>query len=258
MNRFCLLSLAIAGLIGGASSNTAEARHFGIVGFGHHSHHHGHVVRDRHGHIIGHYRRNLFHHGSTRIVPHSGSAHGSYFVRNGRYYYYPQTASAGIHTTNYRPEEIAFGSCSHIDDLALRLETMANELCLDLFYNYSHNFEFHVTYAEAYQVLEVARFIHDAEHLEDRDAMRSRLGGLDELFHHIQDDVRGWTRHHRRQIGHLGILSKMDLMEATLHHLMHDVGVSLGSVPGEQAPPPVGSEPEQAPLPATLPTALKP
>lgn len=256
MNRFHILTLAVTGIVAAVAA-PVQAQHFSHHGHGIHSGHYGHVVRDRHGHVIGRYHQNLFQGGSTHIVPHtSATCHGSYFMRNGHYYYYPQTA--GVRTTNYRPEEISFGGFSHVDDLALRLETLANELCLDLFYNYQHNFEFRETYAEAYQVLEVARYIHDAEHLQDRDAIRSRLGGLDDLFHHIQDDVRGWSRHHHRQIGTLGIVSKMDLMESTLHHLMHDVGVELTPAAGEQAPPPADAAPEQAPPPLSLPTSFRP
>jgi hypothetical protein len=161
----------------------------------------------------------------------------------------------GGRTSFYRPQEITFGGFSHVDDLAVRFEELANELCLDLYYNYSHNFEFRETYSEAYQVLEVARFIHDSEHRQDRVAIQEQLAGLDDLFHHVQSNVRGWTRHRRRQIGDLGILSKMNLLESTLHHLMNDVGVKLAPGTPEQAPPPADHELEQAPQPLSLPTA---
>jgi len=48
----------------------------------------------------------------------------------------------------------------------------------------------------------------EAEHLQDRAAILSKLAGADSLFHHVEQDVQGWTRHHHRQIGSLGILSK--------------------------------------------------
>lgn len=68
---------------------------------------------------------------------------------------------------------------------------------------------------------------------------------MDALFHHVQDDVRDWSRRHRRQIGQLGILSKMDMIESALHHLMNDVGVHEAGVP-EPAPGGIG---ERAPAP---------
>jgi hypothetical protein len=259
MNRFYILTVAVTGAVAAATTSTADAQHFSHYGVGHHGGHQNHVFRDRHGHVIGSYHRDIIHADDTRVVPHtSGSHHGSYFARGGRYFYYPQTASVGIHTSHYRPEEIAFGAFSHVDHLAVRLEELANEVCLDLYYNYSHNFEFRETYSEAYQVLEVARYIHDAEHRHDRAAIQEQLQGLDDLFHHVQDDVRGWTRHHRRQIGNLGILSKMGLLESTLHHLMNDVGVKLAPGTGEQAPAPADHEVEQAPKPLLLPTAFQP
>jgi len=231
MNRFLIVTLAVTGAVAAANSTSANAQHYNHVRPGHLRQQ---VVQDRHGHAV---------------------ARDNYYVRDGHYYHYPKTA--GVHTSHYRPQEITFGGFSHVDDLAIRLEDMANQLCLDLYYNYSHNFDFRVTYGEAYQVLEVARFIHDAEHHQDRAAIQKRLGGLDDLFHHVQDDVRGWSRHHHRQIGSLGILSKMDVLEDTLHHLMNDVGVTLAPEVNEEAPRPDDHDDEHAPAPLSLPTALR-
>jgi hypothetical protein len=258
MNRFNILTLAVTGIVAAATTSTTDAQHFSHHGLANYGNHHNHVFRDRHGHVIGRYHRDIIQASDTSVVPHTGGIHhGSYYARSGRHFYYPQTAAFGPQTGLARPQEITFGAFSHVDDLAVRLEALANELCLDLYYNYSHNFEFRETYSEAYQVLEVARYIHDAEHRHDRAAIQEQLGGLDDLFHHVQDDVRGWTRHHRRQIGNLGILSKMDLLESTLHHLMNDVGVRLTPATTEQAPPPADQEPEQAPQPLSLPTGYQ-
>ncbi|HIK91171.1 MAG TPA: hypothetical protein EYG03_04155 [Planctomycetes bacterium] len=216
---------------------------------GYHIDHHDHVIRDSHGHVIGNYHHDVVHRNSTYIVPHTSHAnhHGTYHLHNGNFYYTARTASNS--RTAQRAVAVNFGSFSHVEDLASRLEELTNEFCLVLHYNYSHNHGFRETYAEGYQLMLVAKFIHDAEHANDRDAIRSKLNGMDELFHHVQDDVRGWSRHHRRQIGQLGILSKMDMIESTLHHLMNDVGVHATG--GEQAPPPGGLR-EQAPAPLTV------
>ena len=72
-------------------------------------------------------------------------------------------------------------------------------------------------------------------HANDRAAIQSKLNGMDALFHHLQDDVRGWSRIPRRQIGTLGILTKLEMAEEALHHLMEDVGVSLSQ--GLEEPP---------------------
>ncbi|MEZ6064045.1 MAG: hypothetical protein R3C19_27175 [Planctomycetaceae bacterium] len=133
------------------------------------------------------------------------------------------------------PSEIHFGACEHVDQLAAELEVLMNELCLDLYYNYSHNPGFQETYTEAYSLYQTARLIHAAEHNFDRATVQRQLTGVDALFHHVQDDVHGWTRIPRRQIGTLGIIAKINLAEEALHHLMDDVGVS--ALPIREEPP---------------------
>ena len=226
---------------------------------GYHVDHHDHVVRDSHGHVIGNYHHDVIHQNSRYIIPHTSHSnqHGSYFVRDNGYYYAPQTASISSQVAPV-PVQVQFGSFSHVDDLASRLEDLCNEFCLDLHYNYSHNHGYSETYAEAYQILQVAKYIHDAEHANDRAAIRSQLNGVDSLFHHVQDDVRGWSRHHRQQVGQLGILSKMDMIESTLHHLMNDVGVQQAPPPGAHGEAPAPGFPAPGPLtvappPSTLP-----
>jgi len=134
------------------------------------------------------------------------------------------------------PDVAGYGEFSHVDELAAQLERLMNELCLDLHYNYSHNPGFHETYAEAYSLFQTAQFIHASEHNYDRGAIQSRIGGADALMHHIQDDVNGWSRVPHRQIGTLGMVTKLEMIEDTLHHLMQDVGVSLTT--GLEIPPP--------------------
>ncbi|QDT04443.1 hypothetical protein K227x_28340 [Rubripirellula lacrimiformis] len=216
-----------------------------------HIDHHDHVIRDSHGHVVRREHHDVVHNGWSHVVPSTirGYNAGQYYVENNQYYYQPQQSATHVVA---RPALLPFGGFSQYEDLSGRLETLVNELLLDLHYNYSHNHGFQETYAEGYQLLGVAKFIHEAEHNRDMQAMRSQLSGMDQLFHHIEDDVRGWSRHHHRQIGTLGIVAKTEMIEATLHHLMHDVGVSLDGQGVEQAPPPVQGV-EQAPPPMNLP-----
>lgn len=198
------------------------------------------IIRDSHGAVIGRYGRIVIHQDSTYIVPHTSGRHlGSYSVHDGKYYYYPRTAVTNGANATHQPQQIPFGGFAQADDLAGRLETLANDFCLDLHYNYSHNPGFRETYRDAYKVLQVAKYIHVAKHRQDVAAIRERVGGVDELFHHIQGEVRDWRRDQHRKFGSLGILSKMDLIESTIHHLMNDVGVKHSPVAdGEKAPPP--------------------
>ncbi len=237
-----MLALAVMAIAATASDANAQRLRFSIGGHGGRLHidHDDRVVRDSHGHIISRHHGGNAHRNWDHIVPRYQTNHsGSYYSSGGRYYYAPQTAGIGQAPA---PVAVQFGSFSHVDDLAVRLEGLTNELCLDLHYNYQHNHGFRETYAEAYQILQVAKFIHDAEHAQDRQAIAARLGGLDALFHHVEDDVRGWSRHHHRQIGSLGILTKMEYIESTLHHLMNDVGVQAAPQGPEQAPAPGGVE----------------
>jgi hypothetical protein len=160
-----------------------------------------------------------------------------------------------------KPVQIEFGGYAHVDDLAGRFERLMNQLCLDLHYNYRHNPGFPETYRAAYHVLDTAKYIHDKEHQGDREEVARRLDEVDGLFHQVQDEVRRWSRQQYRQIGQAGVQTKLDSVEATLHHLMNDVGVSgahgapeaaPASSVNEVAPPPepAGSVPVSLPPPA--------
>ena len=237
--RFALLAAVATLTFATATTASAQYPHFSGGFPGYHVDHHDHVIRDSHGHVIRRYHHDVLHRDSHHISPGASALqHGLYHMHNGRYYYTPPS-TIGRRVVVSRPAIVTFGGFSHVDDLAARLEDQCNEFLLDLYYNYSHNPGFRETYGEAYQLYEVARYIHAAEHHQDREAMRAKLGGMDALFHHLQDDVRGWSRHHHRQVGALGILSKMELIESTLHHLMNDVGVhATPEIEGELAPVP--------------------
>mgnify|MGYP001394916971 CR=1 FL=1 len=224
-----------------------------------HGHGWGHGHGRGHGHLHGYHG---IHADWRFVVPYyDRHYHGSYYVDSGRYYYHPE-----MYVTNpdsyvvSKPISVDFGGFAHVDDLAGRLERLANELCLDMNYNYPHNPGFSTTYREAYQILETAKYIHAKEHQNDRDEIARRLQELDPLFHHVDWEIRGWSRDHRRQIGRGGVLTKAEMMESILHHLMNDVGIRPHSsqspeaalAPGsdEIAPPPML---EMSPPPDTLP-----
>ena len=229
IQKTMLFSIASLLLASSASAQPTCSRRV-VIQPSHHHHHYGHptpIVINR---------------GVSRITPIISAhlTHGSY--PQGGY------VTAGLAPM---PSQIAFGSFSHVDELASRLEVLMNELCLDMYYNYSHNPGFQETYTEAYSLFQTARYIHASEHNYDRDEICRLIGGADALFHHIQEDVRGWSRVPNRQIGALGILTKMEMTEETIHHLMDDLGVS--ATPGLEEPPAPGLL--NAPLPLSLPPA---
>jgi hypothetical protein len=180
------------------------------------------------------------HAGDHHVLRYHDQHHrGYYFERNGHYYYNDGRGNSVL---------VRSGSFSHVDDLAIRLEQLTSELCLDMHYNYRHNPGFKETYREVYQLYELAKYIHAEEHHGHHEEIARKLTGMDDLFHHVQEDIRGWHRHHHRQIGSLGIISKTDRIESTIHHLMNDVGARFEVAP-EEPPLPAGGGRELPPRP---------
>jgi hypothetical protein len=180
-------------------------------------------------------------------VPHwDHHHHGTYYSDEGSYYYLPQTYVTDPRTyVAAKPVQIEFGGYAHVDDLSARLERIANQLCLDLHYNYRHNANFAQVYRGAYQVLGTAKFIRVNANQADRGEVTRLLDEADGLFHHVQEQVAGWSRRQVRQIGQSSLQAKLNMVEATLHHLMHDVGAN--GAHGEPAVP--QEETEVAPAP---------
>lgn len=138
---------------------------------------------------------------------------------------------------------VTYGGFSHIDDLAVELEQRARDILWEMHFHYRHNRDFDITYAEAYSMLTQAKYIHAAEHRGDRAAIARIAGELDELFHHVEDDVRTWRPSRRHFIGHGGTLpQKLEAMELSLHHLMQDVGLD-GSTSDPPVPGGIGTPP---------------
>ena len=147
---------------------------------------------------------------------------------------------------------ITFGGFSHVDDLAVRMEQLAREVCWEMHFNYTHNPGYAVTYAEAYDMLRQAKYIHQEEHHGHRGEIARVVGDLDRLFHHIEDDICDWQPSHSHFIGHGSLFDKIEELEDTLHHLMQDVGVAASTTdpppPGFNADPPPPSQPLLPPV----------
>ena len=144
---------------------------------------HSDIFRDMH---LSHGHHSSWHH----VVPHyDRHYHGTYYFDGGINYYVPRpyVADRSVPTSRPNPSQIEFGGYAHVDDLSGRLERLANQLCLDLHYNYRHNPGFADTYREAYQILNTAKYIHDKEHQGDRAEVARRLDEVDGLFHHVQE-----------------------------------------------------------------------
>lgn len=244
---------AVIGLLVATSTAAAQHRQGG--------HHGGHRLPTHHGVYYGHQNWHY-------VVPHRPGHVGAYYTVGQTHYYTPSPVVtvvpvplpppvAGFPAAPpppplpvevQRPVELAFGGYSRYEDLAGRLAFEANALCLELHYNYKHNKNFGEVYREVYDVLQAARYLHAKEHKGDRALIHRRMVEVDKLFHHVQDEMRGWTRAATRQIGVNTLPEKLEGVEAVLHHLCFDVGVKPHEQPAAAAPAP-GDPNEVAPPP---------
>jgi hypothetical protein len=159
------------------------------------------------------------------VVP-PASRFGAFYTYENDYYYTPAAVRVpGRRPIAPRPVKLVFGANRYIDELAERIESLANELCLDLHHNYRHNPRYKEIYGEAYQLLQTAKFVHAKEHWGDREGLRRSVTRLDELFHHVQQDVVALERREARRIGVHGLEGKTEEMEALIHHMMYDQGI---------------------------------
>jgi hypothetical protein len=203
-------------------------------GFAQHHHHHGHV------HIHpGHFGH---HHHFFYVQPHHHHHATFYTYQNQSYYIPPRPVVTSVEQAPPpQPQVIEFGSFAHVRELADRMSFLTNELCLGMHYNYPHNPAFKEVYRDTYGILQTGKTVLNLSG-GDRKQIADALSPLDEQFHRIQEQVRGWSRVHRRQIGNLGVVEKMGQLESIIHHLLYDAGIepdhSAQTNGNEQAPPP--------------------
>ena len=238
--RTLLATLAVSVLLSqlvGATS-FAQHHHHRPAGAVHHRDIHwvdpaGHVVRQH---------RDDYHY----VLP-STSHHGSFYSYNNAHYYTPPAPPVIVSqpvvvrqpVVVQKPVEVEFGSFKHYEDLATRLDAIANEVCLDLHYNHRRNPKFREVYREAYKVLQDAKYVHGSEHRGDQEAIRAAIGPMDDLFHHVREEVSSWTGERVRRVGSADLPSKLEEMEALIHHLMFDAGIKHSdAATAESAPPP--------------------
>ena len=213
---FCCALPAFAVLIAGSS---LQAQH-GHRGGGHRGGGHRGI-----GHGGGHHYR--VHANSRHVLYGYGNYSGNYYTQDNGYYY-----NSGVQ--NAPSQRIEYGGFSRVDELGHRLETLANDYCLELHANYSRNPGFDDTYREAYEILEIAKYIHEEEHHGHRDEIAQEMKKLDDLFHHVGGIVSGWQPDRQRH-QHDNIPAKDQIqqqMETVIHHLMNDVGVKPNAPQG--------------------------
>lgn len=246
-------------LVAAAASGVAIVLLAGAASAQHH-HHGGHHL----GHVPIHHGIHFGHHNWHHVVPHRPAYVGAYYTTGATHYYTPSHVTPIISVQRnpdapppavveiQKPVELTFAGFSKYQDLAGRLSFEANAMCLDMHYNYKHNKNFAEVYGEAYGVLQAAKYLLGQEHRGDKEIIRKRLAEVDKLFHHVQDEMRDWTRIPAKQVGPDTLPEKIAAVEAVMHHLCYDVGVKPHEQPAEAAPAPVDLK-EEAPAPLPIP-----
>ncbi len=185
---------------------------------------------------------------------------GVYFRNNDGYYYYPQTV---ISTYAYpqtqivngtssdsiasqqapEPTPVVFGGFAHVDELTGMLPVVANDLCLDMHYNYQGNGGFDSAYRNAYAVLQSANSLQASHQAGNKEAIQAEVRNIDVMLHRIEEQTFNWTRHEQRQVGELGLLTKLEVTADITHHLMYDVGIEPDA--DQHNPGPVNERPTE-------------
>lgn len=236
------------------ATGTATAQHGRGHGGGHGGYSGGYAPV-HHGIYYGHSNWNY-------VVPHHRTYAGGYYSVGQTHYYTPAPIVSVFSVPRapaaplpdvvvQKPAEFSFGGFARYQDLSGRLVMDVNALCLDMHHNYQDNKNFSEVYAEAYNVLQAAKYLQGNDHKGDHDAIGKRVAEVHRQFHHVMDEMRGWTRTANKQVGPNGLEEKSADVEAVLHHLVFDAGIkqeeehAVGGADlpvvdlGEEAPRPV-------------------
>ncbi|MDA7503478.1 hypothetical protein OAF74_03135 [bacterium] len=185
--------------------------------------------------------------GWSHFMPRYGVNRGGAFYRSQNQYYYspnyyPQsTYSQPLYSqgTIYQqpspqqpqePVQIEFGQRRYVAELADQLQVLSNELCLDLYENYSANPNFKATYTDAYAVLSFAKYLQAEGNNVPQAQLIDEMSGIDSLFHEVEETVATWTPQQRKKISELDTPTRLEFIEETIHHLMYDIGVPVEDV----------------------------
>lgn len=125
-----------------------------------------------------------------------------------------------------------WGKRFQTERLAAELYRQSNAICWEMIRYYKHNDKYNENYREMYEIREAAKRIHDMvtdgyhrRRFSREDRIEAELKVMDNLFHHIDWDVRRWRSSRRDSSRGADLIAQMDEVERTLHRLMDDYGV---------------------------------
>lgn len=190
--------------------------------------------------------------GWSHFMPRYGNNRGgAFYCSQNQYYYSPNYYSQSVYSqplysqslysqgTIYQqpsvqqsqePVQIEFGQRRYVAELADQLQVLSNELCLDLYENYSGNPNFKATYTDAYAVLSFAKYLQAEGNNVPQTQLIEEMSGIDSLFHEVEETVATWTPQQRKKISELDTPTRLEFIEETIHHLMYDIGVPVEDV----------------------------
>ena len=141
------------------------------------------------------------------------------------------------------PTPVVFGGFAHVDELTGMLPVVANDLCLDMHYNYQGNGGFDSAYRNAYAVLQSANSLQASHQAGNKEAIQAAVRNVDVMLHRIEEQTFNWTRHEQRQVGELGLLTKLEVTADITHHLMYDIGIEPDA--DQHSPGPANERPTE-------------
>lgn len=194
---------------------------------------------------------------SNILFPQPLRNRGVFYRNNDQYYFYPaQRLYSGIRQTggtvysnqNYSSNSnyttrgtidrsaavpVEFGGYQFVSDLAPAFAPVANELALELHYNYRNNPNFNQVYRDAYSVLTEARALEQAQQRGDREQVQQHLIAANRNLNQVMTATENWQRSHQKQIGEAGLETKLQMTADMLNHMMYDIGIRQEQVAGQ-------------------------
>ncbi|MBC7967189.1 MAG: hypothetical protein H7Z17_14845, partial [Fuerstia sp.] len=92
-------------------------------------------------------------------------------------------------------------------------------------------------------LLQSTKSLQAAHQAGNKDAVQAEVRNLDGLLHRVEEQTLSWTRHEQRQVGELGLLTKLEVSADMTHHLMYDVGIQPDA--DQHNPGPANERPAQ-------------
>jgi hypothetical protein len=116
------------------------------------------------------------------------------------------------------------GNCTHVADLAQRLEYEARTMCHDMADNYRDEPRYPEMYREAYRIWQLAKQVEERAGETEQSTISTIVRDLDSRLQPVRREISSWNSQQERQRGEGSLQAKVERAEAVIHHLRNDVG----------------------------------